>query len=193
MSRAVYVFVWILLAATMAFSGCGASEAKRNTGQPAASPTTSGSSTSTYMIVLSAESGESSAPDADNTIRVTLQRPDRDALWFTDRPERRFGDMELQELVNLWKTKDVLEDPPNATLEFVDQQTGKRHHAVLEITGVELRPDGALAVTCTPLKESPTPHMLPDGKQLNTVSQSFTSPTLFIDAFPTSVNSQITD
>lgn len=152
------------------------------------------SASPTILLVLDADTGESNAPGEDGAMTFTLRAPDHDALWFNDRPQRQFGDMELRDVVDLWKTPDVREDPPNAAIEFVDDVTNKRHHAVMTITDMKMRADGAVTVTGMPLTTSPaTTAARPDGRRLDVLPQSFTSPTMFIDAFPTSVNDQITD
>jgi hypothetical protein len=142
----------------------------------------------TALVLLVAPALAQAQDDAENWLAVVQGRltsatvdtltinADRHAVVFTDRPERLAKLIPIRQLVSVaWGSPDIFAgDPPNASL--IDSVTGDV--AIIEMTGVTLV-DDVLTVTFTLLE--------------GTVPAADSNIALTIDAFPTAVNSQITD
>jgi hypothetical protein len=102
---------------------------------------------------------------------------------FTDRPRRLIGDLRLAEFLALWRGGAFSTDPPNAALVTDGDTVG------VELSGAALDPAAGsirFTVRALPSVDSSKPGpSLPRGRHGPTA--------MFIDAFPTAVNSQITD
>ena len=124
-----------------------------------------------YLFAMPALSGTANADS------LTLNNVSH-VIYFSDRPDRIAGHMTLEDFVKNWNegSDSFTDDPPNATLSVLDESGTTE--TVVELLNLKI--DGA-AVTFTV--------KVLEGKLL----ESFGPATLFIDAFPTAVNSQITD
>ena len=84
--------------------------------------------------------------------RLTLHGVDETVIWFSDRPFRDTGSVEIARLIDAWDAGDhsFADDPPNAVL------TGKSDAGemaiVVELTGAAYQ-DGTLAFTYVPLAD----------------------------------------
>ncbi len=69
---------------------------------------------------------------------LVVEGPDRDVVWFTDRPVRKSGRMTIDAFLGSWDDPQFREDPPNAAITAVDggdARPGGRRDAVVELTG----------------------------------------------------------
>ena len=100
------------------------------------------------------------------------------AVYFSDRPERIAGHMAVSDFVALWDEGDdsFSSDPPNATLSILGGEG--MDDIVMILTNAAVMADSVTFIVDVLEGESPA---------------EFGAVSLFIDAFPTSVNSQITD
>lgn len=107
---------------------------------------------------------------------LTLDAVAADALAFTDRPYRLARNIPIEAFVAIWQGADFGGEPPNAGINgFVD---GAAISSVVELS--DPRFEGAKLVFTATLVEGDVPSAAAD------VS-------VFVDAFPTAVNDQITD
>jgi len=99
-------------------------------------------------------------------------------IYFSDRPERIAGHMGAAEFVALWDEGEnsFLADPPNATLSILLDEGVD--NVVLELTDADLMGD-VVTFTVNVLEGE--------------LPENIGAASLFVDAFPTAVNSQITD
>ena len=95
-------------------------------------------------------------------------------LYFSERPNRLSGHMTLNRFLKLWEDgkNDFSKNPPNAVLSILSDSTCQ--NVVLELLSPKMQDD----VLCYSTKVLS-----------GTVPTTFTDASLFIDAFPTSVNS----
>lgn len=124
-----------------------------------------------FLFVVSAKSG--AFEDGTLTLKdVPL------VIYFSDRPDRIAGHTSLKKFVEDWhKGADSIKaDPPNATLSIFNKDGSK--DAVVELSEVRLNED---LLTCKVRALE------------GNIPKSFGPSSLFIDAFPTAVNGQITD
>ncbi len=124
-----------------------------------------------FLFVMSAVSG---SYDGETLTLTGIPS----VVYFSDRPYRIAGHMSIQEFVELWEEgANYYEvDPPNATLSILEEDGAI--DVVLELTN-QLLIENGVTFDITIL----------DGE----IPVSFDSSSLFIDASPTTVNSQITD
>ena len=94
-------------------------------------------------------------------------------LYFSERPNRLSGHMTLKRFLKLWEDgkDDFSKNPPNAVLSILSDSTCK--NVVLELLQPEIQDN----VLCYPIKVLS-----------GTMPATFEDASLFIDAFPTSVN-----
>jgi hypothetical protein len=87
------------------------------------------------LFVLTASAGSTDATD------VTLEGTPS-VLWFSDRPERLAGHIDLSEFAMIWDAAQdgFAEDPPNAVLTVL--RDGQDTSAVVELTTMRLRGGG---------------------------------------------------
>jgi len=121
-----------------------------------------------FLSVLSAESGSYDG----ETLTLTGVPA---VVYFSDRPNRIAGHMSVQEFVEMWEegADNFADNPPNAALSISNGDV-----AVVELTNPLLIENGVTFVI-----------EILDGD----IPVSLDSSALFIDAFPTAVNSQISD
>lgn len=99
-------------------------------------------------------------------------------VYFSDRPERIAGHMTVSDFVALWDGGEdgFSSDPPNATLSVLGD--GGVNDVVVVLRDADMMGDSVTFTVDILEGESPA---------------EFGAASLFIDAFPTAVNSQITD
>ena len=107
---------------------------------------------------------------------ISLRDVSSQAVAFSDRPYRMARHVPVKTLVSLWGRPDISRDPPNAGITAT--VGGKLANAVVKLTnprfvGNSLKFDSKLLEGSLPIGGSDV--------------------VLFIDAFPTAVNDQITD
>ena len=124
-----------------------------------------------FLTVISAQSG------AFGGETVTLEGVST-AVYFSDRPERIAGHMGVSDFAALWDKGDdsFFADPPNATLSILED--GGITNIVLVLTDASVT--GESVTFKVDILEGDLP-------------EEFGAASLFVDAFPTSVNNQITD
>jgi hypothetical protein len=133
------------------------------------------------LLVQTASSG-SLTDNGDGSFTLTLDDI-RAITWFSDRPERLSGRLGLEDFAAAWQTDDVADDPPNASLEVAD--------ASLPVELLDMTYGGtgsSLTYRVRPLEGSGGTVAPAD-----LARERFGPVTLFIDAYPTSVNDQMTD
>lgn len=91
-------------------------------------------------------------------------------VWFSDRPARRYGHMDLQEFVQVVSGHAALADPPNAALSVL----GEQQPVILELLGVPVVNGDVLRWKIRVLEGA--------------LPRKAGAASLFIDAFPTQVN-----
>ena len=99
------------------------------------------------------------------------------SLFFSDHPNRIVKEVGAREFVDVWRTSKMEVDPPNAVISVFGEE--RPYNVVLVLNNLELGDNDEVIYTYQLIKG-----------QLPSKSASFS---LFIDAFPTSVNDQITD
>ncbi len=105
--------------------------------------------------------------------------------WFSDRPERSYGRLSFEDFVTTWQSDDVTKDPPNASL-TVDERTYPMELADMSFDAAT----STLTYRVLPLDDSETAYVVEPTELTNL---EFGPVALFIDAYPTPVNGQITD
>src|SRR5690348_3842573 len=65
---------------------------------------------------------------------LTLKGTAADAVWFSDRPERRSGSFPTGGLASSWKGFGFAADPPNAALVYMDPALGFERTVVLTLS-----------------------------------------------------------
>lgn len=197
---------FIMLAVML--SSCGKAETSPKQ-KPPAQPASPAKHAKSWLITLTAESGtlapasggEDDAGKATND-RYVLQLSDVDdqIVAFTDRPDRQVVVGKTDRFVEEWKTI-FADDPPNAVLIQHDPKDPDNQYSVVVelLQPVVNTKTGSLEFPATILGEE---HDDPNLRSLTPVLAAtasekyllkFEDPSLFIDAFPTSVNDQITD
>ena len=113
--------------------------------------------------------------------RLVINGVSDKATYFTDRPGRKAGTVNSEEFVTYWQKMDsasgMANDPPNAIL-TISPPEGNPASAVVELLQTDF--SNGTATFKVNLLEGEIP-------------PSFGHSSLVIDAFPTPVNSQITD
>lgn len=99
-------------------------------------------------------------------------------LFFTDRPRRLAGHMLNSRFAGIWSKVD-LEDPPNAALSILGEEGDPKGAMVVELLGPPEVNKQSLLYKVRVVEGEPPRRAGSCG--------------LFIDAFPTAVNSQVTD
>lgn len=69
--------------------------------------------------------------------RLTVKRPQRDVVWFSDRPERKSGAFPVGSLARNWAGFGFGSDPPNVAIDYVDAR-GRNRTAMVELTDPQL-------------------------------------------------------
>jgi hypothetical protein len=140
-------------------------------------------SSETELLVQTAASG-SLSDNGDGTFTLALEGVD-DVIWFSERPDRHAGTMSLDAFAEAWRNGEAASDPPNAALEA----NGSVY--VIELRDMTLDAAGrrvsyrVAAIDGDPVGSTLEPAVLK--------AFDFEDAVLFIDAFPTAVNGQITD
>ena len=81
------------------------------------------------------------APSASSRAGTLTLEGVRSVIWFTDRPGRQAGHLDLADLAAIWESgsDSFLADPPNAVLSV--RHAGRDTSVVVELTGIEVRGD----------------------------------------------------
>jgi uncharacterized protein YjbI with pentapeptide repeats len=69
--------------------------------------------------------------------KLTLRGPDRDLVWFSDRPVRRSGSFPVSGLADSWKAFGFAADPPNAALTYSEKNGRVARTAIVELSHPE--------------------------------------------------------
>ncbi len=166
-----------LVLTLLLLNGCGAKKAHSDAG--------------TILLVMNADVG--SGKIESNKFEIELSGVDEGVIWFNDRPKRDFGEFTLKETAEYWDSDDIQDDPPNAVIEYLDAKAN-RQHIVVEIDKFQTQDAGSASLGGKLLKKSTRPNKRkPDGSRSQEFPDQMRDVEIFIDAFPTSVNSQITD
>ena len=109
---------------------------------------------------------------------LTFEKSSELVLYFSDRPNRFTGHMTVRAFLDIWeKGKESFKSvPPNAVLSILTDE--KVINAVIELFSPQFT-KGVFRYNVKPVS--------------GTIPDKFNTASLFIDAFPTAVNSQITD
>ncbi len=107
---------------------------------------------------------------------LTLEGVGAETLAFTDRPHRMVRRISTEEFVAIWQKADFGGEPPNAGVNGVAD--GQQVSSVVELS--EPRFEGTTLVFTAAALEGA---VLPAAEEVS----------VFVDAFPTAVNDQITD
>lgn len=122
MKRHMRISIVAAIAATALLAGC-------NLGAPQASPEPTPAS---VLLVAAAESGTFEQA-GDSNYRLSLAGVDPQLTWFTDRPVRRAGTMDVQPALDGLFTGGA-SGPPNAALSVTDPASARELVAVVELT-----------------------------------------------------------
>jgi hypothetical protein len=145
------------------------------------------------LIVLETGRGTfETADEATQTFELTLQDFRGNVTYFTEAPDRAWGTLEMAEFLELWNDA-FPAGGPNAAI--VAYQGGRRTGTVIvELTEPEYLPQAqTLRFHARMLPDEHVEATDLDFDVVQTLPASFDAVTLFIDAFPSAVNSQVTD
>jgi hypothetical protein len=137
-----------------------------------------------WLYVIDAQSATA---DGD---RLTFVGMDPIAVGFTDRPKRAFGRASVLDLVEQWDEAGFTEDPPNAAIAWFDDEG--EHTVAVELSGPRETPDG-VTFAYSVLEKHPKTLRSRSAEVVDELPRELENVVVFIDAFPTSVNSQVTD
>lgn len=84
------------------------------------------------LYVVESASGTLSGKGKKRTL--TLKGTAADAVWFSDRPERRSGSFPTAAIAGSWKGFGFAADPPNAALVYMDPALGFERTVILKLT-----------------------------------------------------------
>lgn len=116
--------------------------------------------------------------------KLTLQNPDNDTVYFSDRPYRIAGSVSSRKFINDWSKLGFNKNPPNAALSL-DPQLNKGNRQDTIIVTLNNPEVNLLTQTITfniAQSDNPTGGLESFKKRLDTsVPEKFIEPTLFID------------
>lgn len=104
-----------------------------------------------WLFSLSGESAEF-VPNGDGTYLMTVNAPDTEMIWFTDRPDREAYVSSTDSFVKWWEDpgNSFDTDPPNATVTDHDRARDPAGNIALTLSDPQLT-DGQIVFTVTPL------------------------------------------
>lgn len=102
-------WTFVALLAFVLTASAASAASPRPIGLPAAAKSES------LLFSMQAESGSMKRRSA-RSYTLTLRRPGRHTVWFTDRPQRDSGRVSTRDLVRVWARLGFVEDRPNAVL-----------------------------------------------------------------------------
>jgi hypothetical protein len=146
-----------------------------NLGAPQASPDATAAS---VLLVAAAESG--TFEQAGNNYSLTLTGVDPQVTWFTDRPVRRAGAMEVQPALDGLFAAGAA-GPPNAALSVTDPASARVQVAVVELTDPDYDAAAGTLGFSARLLDQPTHGLDYYAARADTIPAAFGQAELFID------------
>ncbi len=192
-----------MAAALVLAAGCGSESAEKSgasskgQGRGASRSNRDSANKITWLFALTADTG-SLADSGGGMYKLSLQGVDDRMIAFADRPQREVQILPTAKFHASW-TRIFEDDPPNAVLvQHAPGAPQRQTSLVLELDNpVHSTAKGTITYRARILAEEDHP------KRLHGVStaalhdgappQNFEDASLFIDAYPTAVNDQITD
>lgn len=152
-----------------------------NDNQPTASEEAAAKEQTSVLLVAEAKSGTFTKAD-NGTYTLSMSGVEPDMVWFTDRPARHAGRVEVQKALDA-----LYEDasgPPNAALSSAHPETGEEQIVIVELTDPQYDAASAtLSFNALSLEEPKQGLEKYADKDVaaNLISETLNEPVLFID------------
>jgi hypothetical protein len=93
-----------------------------------------GPKTQKVSLLYAVDSASGTLQGKGKALTLKLQGTAADAVWFSDRPERRSGSFPSGDLASSWKGFGFAADPPNAALVYEDPALGFERTVILRLS-----------------------------------------------------------